>query len=80
MRPKCFESNAQWEEWKTWARASEHSPENFCGDCLPDHQYEMMRANRCAHPEVTFVIRGSGEDAGIAGVFAKPPTSCNTTH
>ncbi len=69
-RPPCFPRRL-WPEWLKHAKASRHDPNNYCHDCLPAYQMEMLRAGNCAKPEVEFVIAGDGEDRGICGIVSK---------
>lgn len=37
---------------------------DYCEDCLPEYQGEMIRNNRCQHPEVVFQV---DEDGFVTG-------------
>lgn len=70
--PPCFESVAQWVEWKSLA---EHSRVHvgreitFCEDCLPDYRDRMIASGRCEHPETIFVSEPGG--VGVTGMTAE---------
>ena len=56
--PLCFHSPEQMARWyQAAARARDpgelrHS--DYCTDCTPEYQAQMMKEGRCAHPETTF--------------------------
>ena len=37
---------------------------DYCEDCLPEFQREMIRKNQCQHPEVIFRV---DEDGFVSG-------------
>lgn len=69
--PPCFESYAQYTDWRMFMRASLESMRvGICHDCTPEYKMEMMCQNRCQHPETVFVTRtqrtGEMEMIGVA--------------
>ena len=45
-------------------RVRTRNRDDYCEDCLPEHQREMIGKNRCQHPEVVF---RADEDGFMAG-------------
>jgi hypothetical protein len=72
-RPACFDSDAQFIEWRNCARSTGIGNAFFCTDCLPEYQARMLHAGRCAFPTVTF---GEGE-LGLDG--RRQPASAEIT-
>lgn len=54
-RPRCFDSQAQWNAYREVAEFSAGDGFTFCSDCTPDHKQLMVQLGRCAHPLVKFV-------------------------
>jgi hypothetical protein len=70
--PSCFESVAQWVEWKSLANFSgkfvgREIP--YCEDCLPDYRDRMILAGKCTHPETVFISEPGG--VGVTGMTAE---------
>lgn len=66
-RPACF-TPEQWELWRSAARQAISGfgrPKNFCEDCTPAYQAEMMAANRCQHPGTTYKRDADGFLCGV---------------
>ena len=59
MKPACFNSEQEWEDWCRYADASTTGKRgvrcHFCTDCTPEYQDKMVKENRCAHPDVKFI-------------------------
>lgn len=55
QRPMCFDSDAQWLDWRRLSRASSHRANLFCADCTLAYQQKMVQQGRCAFPETVFV-------------------------
>lgn len=57
--PPCFESEADYLDWR--ARLRDTAPEAItsrsviCWDCTPQHKQEMLSEGRCLHPNTRFV-------------------------
>ena len=58
--PACFDSEAQFTDWKKLARASNfHSLSSVCADCTHAYKDRMVQEERCSEPRVTFkMIKG----------------------
>lgn len=66
-KPRCFESEDQWDEFQMlWALSNRGTKPNMCHDCTPEWRNQMIRADRCAHPETVFVMN-DGEVVGVNG-------------
>ena len=67
MRPPCFESQSQFDEWQTLAwetRANRRFA--FCGDCTPEFMVQMLKSKRCIRPDTVFRITKEYELEGYA--------------
>lgn len=53
--PACFDSQAQWNEYRAAAEAEAGEGFTYCSDCTPQRQARMDARGRCAHPTVRFV-------------------------
>lgn len=61
---KCL-TQQQYVSWQQMAkRVGTRSKNDYCEDCLPEFQREMIRRNCCQHPEVVFRV---DEDGFISG-------------
>jgi hypothetical protein len=62
--PLCFHSPEQMNRWyAAAARASDADTlkrGDYCVDCTPEYQQEMLQQGRCAHPETTFTEDDDG--------------------
>lgn len=64
---KCL-TQQQYQSWQQMAkRVRTRIRNDYCEDCLPDFQREMLRKNRCQHPEVVFREDEDGFVAGFRG-------------
>lgn len=61
--PACFHARSEYTTWLYFRRQSKDNC-NFCRDCTPEYQAEMVEAGRCAHPNVTFIPW----EGGVIGV------------
>lgn len=48
-------------------RVRTHIRHDYCEDCLPEYQREMIKKNRCQHQEVVFRVDEDGFVAGFRG-------------
>lgn len=64
-RPRCFDSDEQWAEWKNLARIANTRKVKFCVDCLPPYRDAMIRQGRCAYPATAFVVEQGGAIVGV---------------
>lgn len=65
--PACFESEEQWLEFADlWKLSQPNVKMKMCHDCTPEWRDQMIRENRCAHPETVFVLL-DGEVVGVNG-------------
>jgi len=64
QRPACFPSQADWDEYRKFARMEPPLQASYCQDCTARYQQEMLRQGRCAHPEVWFDEHGEGVRGG----------------
>lgn len=61
---KCL-TQQQYLSWQQMAkRVSTRKRNDYCEDCLPEFQREMIKKNNCRHPEVVFRV---DEDGFVAG-------------
>lgn len=63
-RPKCFDSDAQWDEWNRRRREARENV-SYCRDCLPERRENMVKEGRCEFPAVAFVIAREGDIVGL---------------
>lgn len=64
---KCI-TQQQYQSWQQMAkRVRTRIRNDYCEDCLPDFQREMLRKNQCRHPEVVFREDEDGFVAGFRG-------------
>jgi hypothetical protein len=54
--PVCFESQAQYRDWKELAVNSGLRSLNICVDCSPEYQAKMVAADRCHSPGVNVTL------------------------
>jgi hypothetical protein len=70
--PECFNSQKQWDNWRSYWRSCGKNEKtetpNYCEDCLPEYQYQMIREFRCAYPGTTFDIDDDGFVCGVRPV------------
>lgn len=47
---------------------------NYCADCTPEYQAEMMQEDRCLHPETRFFVcrRQTEDELEIVGFREEP--------
>lgn len=57
--PKCFESLAQYHDWRKVARVS-YPRFGPCTDCTPDFQERMKKEYRCEQPQIKFRLVEDG--------------------
>ena len=57
-KPKCFDTDVQWQQWSALNHGPSRVPKHhgYCYDCTPKYQAEMLRVERCSYPTVVFVI------------------------
>jgi len=61
---KCL-TQQQYLSWQQMAkRVSTRKRNDYCEDCLPEFQREMIKKNNCRHPEVVFRV---DEDGFVSG-------------
>lgn len=63
--PLCFTSQGQYLEWKKSARRESPGRTEYCADCTPDYQAQMIRERRCAYPGTTFHMTEEGFFDGV---------------
>lgn len=73
--PPCFNSQAEFDEWKACASnlsttgagsgLNKKGETNYCVDCTPEYKGRMRFEKRCSHVKVTFHI--STKDGGLSG-------------
>ena len=60
MKPNCFNSDAEYQEWREAASVSNQTDRlalnshGHCLDCLPEYHAEMIRSCRCEYPTTRF--------------------------
>ena len=59
-RPRCFDTEGQYAQWREAAKATRLPASEFCTDCTPDYQRRMTEQRRCAYPRRQIT---SGSDA-----------------
>jgi inhibitor of KinA sporulation pathway (predicted exonuclease) len=66
MRPPCFSSDEQFEDYM--ARLNKTAPKEAtcCWDCTAQYQREMIEEERCQYPEVKFVLVQDPQSASSA--------------
>ncbi len=53
--PPCFDGLAQWEAWL--AKRDEAGEDvDYCNDCLPRRQAQMIAEGRCEYPDTEFKL------------------------
>ena len=62
MIPRCFNTQEEWNEWYELAYMGKIPRDNYCNDCTPKYQMEMIDKGRCEHPETFFYMRRSTTD------------------
>lgn len=64
MKPTCFDSQEQYDQWIELARPSnlKMTPHAYCIDCTQEYQYEMIRARRCENPGHIFEPQKDAEE------------------
>ena len=68
MTPDCFPSRLEFLDWVHTARMHPPAPgHEFCEDCLPEYQSQMIMLRRCQYPGTTFIEHGEGRDFSIIG-------------
>lgn len=61
--PPCFNSSDEYYQWVYLLRLSgENMRVGFCFDCTPTYKMEMMRNDRCTHPETQFLVLRDKKD------------------
>lgn len=64
---KCL-TQQQFASWQQMAkRVHTRNRNDYCEDCLPEFQREMIRKNQCQHPEVVFRVDEDGFVSGYRG-------------
>lgn len=75
--PMCFEGGWQFEAWRKAALAclpklrragDPGKPVNYCTDCTPEFQREMLAEKRCCRPETKFYGVLDGDEIEVYGV------------
>ena len=80
--PKCFDSQARFDEWKNNARMTGLGSAGYCADCNPKHKALMLRHKRCENPTVLFELDSEGNTVGYIPEVRRisiPPTE-NIVH
>jgi len=62
--PKCFDSQARFDEWKNNARMTGLGNAGYCAYCNPKHKALMLKAQRCENPTVMFEQDSEGNLVG----------------
>ena len=63
--PACFDNRFQFLDWVHAARVANPGPSGYCADCTPEYKDAMIKANRCAHPNVVFRVYN---EEGVIGL------------
>ena len=70
--PQCFNSASEYHQWLFFLQLSNETLRvGFCIDCTPEYKMEMLRQDRCEHPETQFIVLREKNDANevsLAGV------------
>jgi hypothetical protein len=70
--PPCFESASQFSHWcMLLSLSGSHIRVGFCIDCTPEYKLEMMRQDRCMHPETQFIVlrdKKDSDEVALVGV------------
>ena len=70
--PACFASLETYRLWEHQARLTDANERHgFCADCLPRYKRQMLRAGRCAHPDVKFHVDEDGFTEGRRPLIRK---------
>lgn len=56
--PLCFDSQAQWDEYRVLTIESGKDGHTFCTDCTKAYQSKMILHGRCKYPGTRFQYRG----------------------
>lgn len=57
---KCL-TQQQYLSWQQMAkRVRTRNRNDYCEDCLPEYQHEMIKKNKCQYPEVVFRVDEDG--------------------
>ena len=80
--PKCFDSQARFDEWKNSARMTSLGSIGYCADCNPKHKELMLRHKRCENPTVMFELNSEGDTVGYIPEIKRPfiPVTENIVH
>lgn len=78
--PPCFDSQADWNDYRAAAECSAGDGFTYCADCTAPRQAKMIAAGRCKHPGTVFVIhsgtlvgrRRKADVARLVPVVAQP--------
>ena len=70
--PKCFNSQAEHEQWVAFAKRSNAKPDWPCLDCTRTYQRLMTAAGRCEQPEA---IPGKPRPCPAPSADTKPEAS-----
>lgn len=67
LKPACFKTQAQFDLWRELAGEQlwGNRRNDFCVDCTPEYQREMIQAHKCAHPAVMFIMDRDGFLEGV---------------
>lgn len=61
--PQCFNSADEYHQWLFLLQLSrENIRVGFCIDCTPEYKMQMMREDRCEHPETQFIVLRDKKD------------------
>lgn len=63
--PLCFNSREDWRLWRLHPRASKVNDSEYCSDCMPEYQRQMIVEGRCQHPGTTFETDSEGNLHGV---------------
>lgn len=55
--PPCFDSQAQWDEYRRLAQYTAGDGFTYCTDCNAAHKATMQEQGRCKYPGTVFVKR-----------------------
>lgn len=73
--PPCFDSASQYRQW-LYLETQSAGPRdrNVCLDCTPEYKDQMLKENRCTHPETRFVIWANKyKEIEVIGVCNRSP-------
>jgi hypothetical protein len=62
--PRCFNDYSQYQQWRASALLAKPAGSDYCTDCTPVFQAEMILQSRCAFTRTTFHVDCDGITEG----------------